>query len=829
MKTPKKKAKATSKKSTSDSRSASVQRTVATSGTHRSNTYRKVAGSVSSPGKARSTAERNVSALRLGSKLVRDIYPLPISGINWNRRESCKLDLIAFCKTYMPAVFQLEFGEYHISILTSAERVILRGGMKAVAVPRGGGKTAMCRAAILWGTLYGHIHFPFFIGSKQDKAVQTLEFLKVYLYRNKLLVQDFPEVTYPIQRLDGNNLLAAGQIFRGLKTYIGWESLEIRFPALLLSNDEAKSYPSDFLIRVPDFDDSYVIVDESSGYATGVKGKAYTTLNSGCVIRCSGIDGSIRGEADVHPLTLTQPRPDLALLDDIQKDQSADSPAQCDKLEMLIDGAVRGLAGPGKKISSLMPCTVIRDSDVSDRYLNRSTKPEWGGVKYPMVVSWPNGITDDEIGDSTPEATAWSKYAEYRNRSLQEHEDISLATNYYEENRKLMDSGFIVSWEHRFTNDEGELSPQQHAMNLRLSNPITFQSEFQNKPKRNILGGTQLLTVEMVKERYTSIARLVLPSYVNFVTTYIDVQDEILFYSTFGGGEDFTGVITDYGWFPETNRLNPQQYNSRFVTKANAARWRELSNVWFQHNPSVKPTIGKKGHQAPLEGKIYLGLKLLVQKLLATKYVRDDGVEMKHNLIGIDAQWGLATNVIYRFIREFGDNRIVPCHGKFIGAASKPFSDYVSKEGQWKGDHWIIGSSGGKGTISQRYLLIDTNYWKSFLHSSMAVPMGAPGAVFLYNASSPEDHEMIARHIAGAEYPETMVSREHKVDEWKERPERFDNDYLDATCGALCLASVLGARSVVSLTSIESSQTSQRKQAKKLSEAYWQKRRREGR
>ena len=62
-------------------------------------------------------------------------------------------------------------------------------------------------------------------------------------------------------------------------------------------------------------------------------------------------------------------RPSLVVLDDPQTDESARSLSQCAARESILAGAVLGLAGPGTKISGIMPCTVIRPGDVPiERY-----------------------------------------------------------------------------------------------------------------------------------------------------------------------------------------------------------------------------------------------------------------------------------------------------------------------------------------------------------------------------------------------------------------------------------------------------------------------------
>ncbi|MEO1984754.1 MAG: hypothetical protein ABGZ24_29910, partial [Fuerstiella sp.] len=78
-------------------------------------------------------------------------------------------------------------------------------------------------------------------------------------------------------------------------------------------------------------------------------------------------------------------RPSLVVLDDPQTDESARSLSQCANREAILAGAVLGLAGPGKKISGIMPCTVIRPDDMADNILDRDKHPEWNGERTKMV------------------------------------------------------------------------------------------------------------------------------------------------------------------------------------------------------------------------------------------------------------------------------------------------------------------------------------------------------------------------------------------------------------------------------------------------------------
>jgi hypothetical protein len=131
-------------------------------------------------------------------------------------------------------------------------------------------------------------------------------------------------------------------------------------------------------------------------------------------------------------------------------------------------GAILGLSGPGKKISGIMPCTVIRPGDMADSILDRQKHPDWNGERTRMVYSFP---TNEKL---------WSDYGEIRAESLRINGDIREATEFYRLNRAAMDEGSAIAWPERFNPDE--LSAIQHAMNLRLRDEAAFFAEYQNEP-----------------------------------------------------------------------------------------------------------------------------------------------------------------------------------------------------------------------------------------------------------------------------------------------------------------------------------------------------------
>jgi len=175
---------------------------------------------------------------------------------------------------------------------------------------------------------------------------------------------------------------------------------------------------------------------------------------------------------------------------------------------------------------------------------------------------------------------------------------------------------------------------------------------------------------------------------------------------------------------------------------------------------------------------------------LSRVYRREDGAEMRIDRCLIDANWGQSSDVVYQFSRQ---NRfagiVLPSHGKYVGASSIPFAEYKRKRGDRVGLHWRIPNVAGKRQV--RHVLVDTNYWKSFVHARLAVSMGDPGCLSLFGRDETA-HRLLADHLT-AEYRVKAAAQGRVVDEWKLKAVRPDNHWLDCLVGCAVAASVQGA------------------------------------
>jgi hypothetical protein len=87
------------------------------------------------------------------------------------RRARAATDFQFFCEAYFPQSFHLAWSADHLKVLRKIEQAVLHGGLFAMAMPRGSGKTTICECACIWAVLYGHREFVCLIGSDEGHAM----------------------------------------------------------------------------------------------------------------------------------------------------------------------------------------------------------------------------------------------------------------------------------------------------------------------------------------------------------------------------------------------------------------------------------------------------------------------------------------------------------------------------------------------------------------------------------------------------------------------------------------------------------------------------------
>lgn len=632
---------------------------------------------------------------RISSAQVRDIGPPPAVA-DAARRATCETSLSAFLTTYFPAAFPLRFSRDHDEVIAALEHVTQRGGQYAMALPRGSGKTTIVVRAALWAILTGRRRYVAVVSSTDAAAKKIVKSMRTELTWNDLLYADFPRELHGIPQLQGDNRRAGGQLCEGEKTEILMGVTELVFPTIAGS-------------RV-----------------------------SGSVVSACGLTGNVRGQ--FHATKSGEIlRPDLAILDDPQTKESASSLQQTqDRLE-IVEGDVLGMAGPGKEIAAVMPCTVIEEDDLADRVLKM---PLWRGKRAKMLVSFPSNLD------------WWENYFRVRDGDRDEAQALYVAE------QETADAGACVAWEERRA--PSDASALQTAMHLWHQSPTAFAAEYQNEPRPKTQVDAELMKAEAIAAKLNHVPRGIVPAELETLTAFIDVQDHALFWLVTAWGKGFGGAIVDYGSWPDQSR-----------------------DYWAYSD--IRQKLGDVYPGRGSTGAIYAGLTALVTELTGRSWNRAGGGVVRLARVLIDS--GHETDTIYLACRQHPMAALLmPTKGIGVTAARTPMDSWAKKTTDVKrGPSWIASRGEGRGIVHAVY---DTNFWKSFVQARLATSIGDAGSLVLCG-DKPELHRLLADHLT-AEYRTATRGHGRDLWEWKLRPDRKDNHWLDCLVGSAVAASIEG-------------------------------------
>jgi hypothetical protein len=475
----------------------------------------------------------------------------------------------------------------------------------------------------------------------------------------------------------------------------------------------------------------------------------------GAIIMSRGLTGSILGlrhkSADG-----TQLRPDFCIVDDPQTRESAASPMQCTKRLEILSKSVMKLAGHTKSIACVVNATVIAVDDMVDQLLDQRKYPAWQGERIPMVREWSKRHED-----------LWlNQYRELRNTfdkdrvgdQARAHRD---ANAFYAANRADMDEGCRVSWASCF-DPECEVSAIHHAYNALIDDgEAVFASEFQQAPLTNDAQAASL-TQEDIRSRTIAVPRWIVPGGTDTLTAFVDVQEKLLYWAVVAWGQQLRGHLVAYGVYPEQSR-------SYFTLR------------------DARKTLVKTAGGVSLEAAIHVGLEQVASEILDREFAREsDDAVVRVSQLFIDANWAQTAGVVRDFARRsrWGP-RVIPTHGRFVGASGSTMSDRKPEKGERVGAHWRTS------TINrQRHILYDTNSWKTFFAARCKLPVGDLQAFTIHDGR----HEMLLEQLT-AEYPTRVEAKGRVVDEWRLIPGR-DNHWLDCLVGSAVAASFHGISAV---------------------------------
>lgn len=667
-------------------------------------------------GKPRSKYERHRERMAQQQAEIssegRDIGELPAVA-DPERRESCHRDLRKFCEVYFGEIFYLPWSPIQLDTINRLQAATLSGGQFAIAMPRGTGKSTLCERTAIWAASYSHRRFIVVIGAEDKATRESFQAIKFAFENNEELIADFPEICYPVQALERITNRCKGQKYHGVSTNIEWNDQKLVLPTI---------------------------------------GDAPT---SGTVINSTSMTGRIRGmrhntsNGDII-------RPDFVLIDDPQTRETAKSVTQVKYRKDLINSDILGLTGPGKKITAVVPCTVIYPNDLADQLLNRDLNPEWSGKRFSLVNGFPKNMH------------LWQRYWEIRSEGKRTDRGTEEATRFYISNRAQMDEGCQATWPERF--DPDEVSGIQYAMNLYFSDRQKFFSEYQNTPESMELGDGDQITADLILDRRNSRPPLEIPQAASRLTMAVDVQKNLLYWALMAFDDRFGSWLIDFGTWPEQSR---QVFTTR----------------------DASPTYRDAYPGAGQEGALTAALADFIPPLLEKSFLREDGAELTISRCLVDSGWGESADTIYNFIRDSRLSTVVmPSKGVGINATVKPFSEYQRRPGEIISPYeWQIAPIKNKRHI--RLMRYDTNFWKSFFRNRVMTSRGDPGD-FSINAAKINDRIRLLADQLSSEYSVVEASRGRRVDLWKLTPNK-ENHWLDCVVGCMVAASEQGCKLII--------------------------------
>ena len=414
------------------------------------------------------------------------------------QRAACDASLATFLVTCFPNAFALDFSEDHRRLISDIERATTHGLLKALAMPRGSGKTTIVIRAALWAVLTKRRQFVSIVAATETKARQLLKSIKTEILHNEKLHEFYGAELQAVLALGNESRSAAQQNYNGELTGVEWTVEAINFGL--------------------------------------VKGSELI----GACMSVAGITGNIRGQQQTLP-TGEIIRPDMVLIDDPQTKSSAKSNSQCDERHETMMGDVLGMAGPTVDITGVCACTVIYKDDLADRLLDRKASPDWNGDKCQMVYKWP---TDQN---------AWEQYRSISTEEKRTGGDGSKANAFVLDHFDQLHAGAVVAWEQR--KGQRAVSALQYAYELRFRDEATFFAEYQNTPLTGVSELPFDLNADEIAARINGNGREQVPAECDKITAQIDVQKNVLFYVvtawTLGG----RGHVISYGTWPDQKRL----------------------------------------------------------------------------------------------------------------------------------------------------------------------------------------------------------------------------------------------------------------------------------
>jgi hypothetical protein len=644
------------------------------------------------------------------------------------RRKTLEADVFAWLRWYFADIFTYEFTEQQREMVLAILAAVKGGGDQAIAASRGEGKTTVAECVLIYCVLIGLAKFAVLFAATGADAEHCLHSIKDKIEENDRLADDYPEVCLPVRALERTPHRASfqeasgyryddGRKFAPLSCSFRWSGREVILP------------------RVPG------------------------SPASGAIIATRGLDAAVRG------LKINNARPDVAIIDDPDTEETVNSEEQARKLERKIDRGIAGLAGQKRRIARVMLTTLQRRDCVSAWFTEPQTKPSWNGKRFKFLVEPP--VRQD----------LWDEFVQLRQVDWQRQ--TTTAHGFYIAHREAMDAGALVANSNRHT--EAELSALEfYYSEVARLGADAVATEYQNDPPEESGPVESGITPHRVQRQLNGHERKVVPNGCTVLTQGIDVRKVALHWVVRAWRMDGLGYHTiDYG----THEV--------------------LGTVY--------------GSDQGLDLALKRAILARIEATKATEYRTPDGVFIHVKRTLIDAGW--QTAAVTAACAEVGIG-VWPVmgFGKSTGCTQASFHDVQHKtEERQPGYHYFLSRRGRLWLVCS-----DADHWKAWEHDRWMTAPGKPGCMYLFGEPSvpgsrlsadEKAHHSYAHHICN----EVEIEEPYKGGVRRRWKAKSDNThYLDASCYSNVAAAMEGIRLLKS-TATPAGPPASRSQRKKVS------------
>jgi hypothetical protein len=636
----------------------------------------------------------------------RDIkIPIPKDPV---RRLDALQDGELFLTTYFPEVFFEPFTADRRDMHDSIVRAAMYGGDQAIAGTRGEGKTKLAIYTALYLTLTGLAVFPIVIGKNQRKSESELRTVREKLQQSELLLQDFPEICQPFKAVGGWSSRARMQTVAG------------EFSRLELAADHL-IYPTIGRHQLPD------------DWPEDIE-----PVSRGQILASIGIDGGIRGT------NYRDIRPDIAIIDDIEDRQAAESDAVIEKNEDIIEKDIAGLASSARRVARVFLCTIQNRKCIAFKFTDPKKKPSWKGKRYRKMIKRPDRM--DLV----------QEYMTKRIERADDDPDAREAFRFWRDNRAEIERDCVVSNASSFDgtiHEDGEpleLSAIQSYFNKVADwGDEAVATEIDNDPPEEVGPQGSGLSWQMVAGRLSGLDRGQLPANASCVTAAIDLGKYLCHWVVIAWWKGAGGCVIDYG------------------------------------RAEVVGTDKGMDNQAS-EPQIYKALLNWRDEILSKKYVDAAGSDRKVDAVFVDS--GTFTDAAYQFVRDVGGTPF------YVSKGIGNYRDKTTETDKIKpGNHFHAAYQEAQGLWLYE---LNTDYWKQFIHERFLTPTFDEqnflrrGALSLFNQPGDKKHTSYAQHIVAEELVSEFKEGKGLKTYWNVVSD--NNHWLDATYNAAAAASARG-------------------------------------